>query len=277
MKALKINVRYSERSDSAFNHYLLNVAKFPLMSPEEEVIVAREARLGDQRATRKLIEANLRFVVSVAKQYLNQGLPVSDLVNEGNIGLVLAAKKFDETKGFKFISYAVWWIRQSILMAIREDTRLIRLPINKLSILDKINEFSNVFEHEHFREPTDEEITEVFKIDKNLLPGLLSAYKRDYWSLDKPLTEDGEKTLLDVFPDDSVSDPSEEKFQTEQIVSVMKKTLKPVEFETICLYYGLDGNESRSLENIAESRGTTRERVRQIKDKALKRLKRVLA
>lgn len=254
--------------------YLHEIGKVPLITAEEEVQLARKIRNGDEQALERLINANLRFVVSVAKQYQNQGLSLPDLINEGNLGLIKAAQRFDETRGFKFISYAVWWIRQSILQALAEQARIVRLPLNKIGSINKINNTFARLEQEFQREPTFNEIAEALDIAPKDVKEALKISSR-HVSMDAPLKADEENTLYDVLlhsesesPDSHLLDDSLRR-EIERSLS----TLSPREADIVRLYYGLNGEPPYSLEEIGKLFNLTRERVRQIKEKAIKRLK----
>lgn len=277
MRQLKIVNKITTRESLALDKYLNDIGKIPMITGEEEAELARRIREGDQEALDKLTRANLRFVVSVSKQYQNQGLSLSDLINEGNVGLMKAAKRFDETKGFKFISYAVWWIRQSILQAIVEHSRIVRMPLNKMGSFNKINEAYLSFVQEFEREPTDEELAEILEIPTKEVTNMLRGSQR-HVSFDAPLSanEEGDASLLDVFmPEDAGGEPDMElmaqslKDEVAQGLSI----LSPREVEVISSYYGLNGYKPLTLEEIGELYGLTRERVRQIKERAIRRLR----
>lgn len=278
MRYLKITSRITNRDGICLDKYLSEISKNPLLSPEEEVEVAKRARSGEKRAIDLLVVSNLKFVVSVAKQYQNQGLSISDLINEGNIGLMIAAERFDETKGFKFISYAVWWIRQSIVKAIQEQTRIVRMPVNQFLLMDKVTNFSIKFEMENFREVSDGEIVEIFHIKKEHLSNMITAYKKNYASLDIPLSEDG-NTLLDSIPDTSFELPDEvlERIEDKKLlVTKIQTLLTPKQADVLGKFFGLDGYLKKSLEDIGLDHNLSQERVRQIKDKAIRKLRRAL-
>lgn len=256
--------------------YLTDIGKIPMLGPEDEARLAARIREGDQDALDQLTRGNLRFVVSVAKQYQNQGLSLSDLINEGNVGLMKAAKRFDETKGFKFISYAVWWIRQSILHAIVEYSRIVRLPLNKVSSYNKVNEAYVSFVQEFEREPTNEELADLLSISPKEVTTMLKGNNR-HVSVDAPLSgEDGDSTMLDLIsssdgdlsPDGDLMEESL-KEEVQQGLSI----LSPREMEVLSAYYGLNGHKALTLEEIGEMYDLTRERVRQIKERAIRRLR----
>jgi RNA polymerase primary sigma factor len=255
--------------------YLNDISKIDLLTPEEEASLARRIREGDEEALEKMTKANLRFVVSVAKQYQNQGLSLSDLINEGNVGLMKAAKRFDETKGFKFISYAVWWIRQSILSAIVEYSRMVRLPLSKVGAYNKVNEAFTSFVQEFEREPTHEELAELLDISPKEVANMLRGGNK-HLSMDAPMSsEEGSSTMLDVFTLGDEDSPDiklmEESLKREVFNGL--SILSPREIEVLSAYYGLNGHSSSNLEEIGELYGLTRERVRQIKERALRRLR----
>lgn len=276
MRQLKITNKITARESLALDKYLNDIGKIPMLNADEEAELARRIRAGDQEALDKLTRSNLRFVVSVAKQYQNQGLSLSDLINEGNVGLMKAAKRFDETKGFKFISYAVWWIRQSILQAIVEYSRIVRLPLNKVGSYNKVNEAFLSFVQEFEREPTHEELAELLDMTPKEISNMLKGNGR-HLSVDAPLSgEDGDSTMLDVIssadegmaPDGDLMEQSL-KDEVQQGLSI----LSPREVEVLSAYYGLNGYKSLTLEEIGELYGLTRERVRQIKERAIRRLR----
>lgn len=254
--------------------YLKEIGETPLLTHKEEISLAKRIHNDDPDALEKLTKANLRFVVSVAKQYQNQGLSLADLINEGNIGLIKAAKRFDEKRGFKFISYAVWWIRQSILQALAEQARIVRLPLNRVGTLHKIGKAASELEQEFGRAPTTDEIAEELAMDINEVSSTLQI-STTHLSLDQPFTEDDSNSLKDILPDDKSPSPDKDvihKSLKEEIEQVLN-TLSAREAEVISLYFGINRNKALTLEEIGEKFGLTRERVRQIKEKALKRLK----
>lgn len=275
MRQLKITNKITSRESLALDKYLNDISKIPMLSADDEAELARRIRQGDQEALDKLTRSNLRFVVSVAKQYQNQGLSLSDLINEGNVGLMKAAKRFDETRGFKFISYAVWWIRQSILQAIVEYSRIVRLPLNKVGSYNKVNEAYLSFVQEFEREPTHEELADLLNMKPKEVADMLKGNGR-HMSVDAPLSgEDGDSTMLDVIsteenmsPDLSLMEQSL-KEEVQQGLSI----LTPREVEVLSSYFGLNGYKSLTLEEIGELYGLTRERVRQIKERALRRMR----
>ena len=273
MRQLKITKSITNRESASLDKYLQEIGKEDLITVEEEVELAQRIRKGDQRALEKLTRANLRFVVSVAKQYQNQGLSLPDLINEGNLGLIKAAEKFDETRGFKFISYAVWWIRQSILQALAEQSRIVRLPLNQVGSLNKINKAFSRFEQEHDRRPSPEELAETLDLPAEKVADTLRVSGR-HISVDAPFVEGEDNSLLDVLVNDDspVADKTliNESLSTE--VERALATLTERERDIIRLFFGINCQEM-TLEEIGEKFGLTRERVRQIKEKAIRRLR----
>ncbi|MEO6729209.1 MAG: RNA polymerase sigma factor RpoD/SigA [Candidatus Dojkabacteria bacterium] len=273
MRQLKITQSITNRESQSLDKYLHEIGKVDLITAEEEVILAQKIREGDQAALERLTKTNLRFVVSVAKQYQNQGLTLGDLINEGNLGLIKAAKRFDETKGFKFISYAVWWIRQSILQAIAEQSRIVRLPLNQVGSLSKISKAFSRLEQEFEREPSPEELAETLETTVEKISDTLSNSGR-HVSMDAPFVQGEENTLLDVLENDNPDTDS--MLIDESLSEEIKRSLSTLterEREIIVLFFGLSTNHPLSLEEIGEKFNLTRERVRQIKDKALQRLR----
>jgi RNA polymerase primary sigma factor len=276
MRQLKIAHKITSRESFALDRYLMEISKIPLLTPEREVELARRIRQGDEDALHELTQANLRFVVSVAKQYQNQGLSLADLINEGNIGLIKAAHRFDETRGFKFISYAVWWIRQSILQAIVENSRIVRMPLSRVSAYNRVHDAYSSFVQTFEREPTEEELAELLNMSIKEVQTILAAGNR-HVSFDAPLptADDGEATLLDVFTPENDLNP-EMELMTESLREEIAQglaSLSPREVEVISAFYGLNGKKALSLEEIAESFNLSRERVRQIKERAIRRLR----
>jgi RNA polymerase primary sigma factor len=273
MRQLKITQSITNRESQSLDKYLHEIGKVDLITAEEEVILAQKIREGDQAALERLTKTNLRFVVSVAKQYQNQGLTLGDLINEGNLGLIKAAKRFDETKGFKFISYAVWWIRQSILQAIAEQSRIVRLPLNQVGSLSKISKAFSKLEQEYEREPSPEELADILETTVDKISDTLSNSGR-HVSMDAPFVQGEENTLLDVLEN---KEPNTDSILINESLSEEIKrslsTLTEREREIIVLFFGLGTNHQLSLEEIGEKFNLTRERVRQIKDKALQRLR----
>ncbi|RZK48931.1 MAG: RNA polymerase sigma factor RpoD/SigA [Pedobacter sp.] len=273
MRQLKITQSITNRESQSLDKYLHEIGKVDLITAEEEVILARKIREGDQAALERLTKTNLRFVVSVAKQYQNQGLTLGDLINEGNLGLIKAAKRFDETKGFKFISYAVWWIRQSILQAIAEQSRIVRLPLNQVGSLSKISKAFSKLEQEYEREPSPEELADILETTVDKISDTLSNSGR-HVSMDAPFVQGEENTLLDVLENHEPNTDS--NLINESLSEEIKRSLSTLterEREIIILFFGLSTNHPLSLEEIGEKFSLTRERVRQIKDKALQRLR----
>ncbi len=262
------------RSEQSLEKYLQEIAEVPLLSPQEEIELAKRIKKGDQEALEKLTKANLRFVVSVAKQYQNQGLSLGDLINEGNLGLIKAATRFDETRGFKFISYAVWWIRQSILQALAEQSRVVRLPLNRVGALNKIGKALSELEQEYEREPSEEEIAEQLEMTPYEVSDALQMAGK-HVSLDAPFSQDEESRLLDVLENEDLPSPDRPlldeslKIELERALSTLTKR----EAEVVKLYFGLGREHPLTLEEIGELFNLTRERVRQIKEKAIARLR----
>lgn len=273
MRQLKIAKSITNRDSASLDKYLQEIGREKLISPEEEVRLAQRIKKGDEQALDELTKANLRFVVSVAKQYQNQGLSLPDLINEGNLGLIKAARKFDETRGFKFISYAVWWIRQSILQALAEQSRMVRLPLNQVGSLHKVSKAASEFEQKNERRPSIEEIAGDVDMPEEKIAEAIKANTR-HVSVDAPFTSDDSNSLLDVLPnDDSPSADNElirESLQKE--ISRALTTLSKRERNVIEAYFGI-GQPEMTLEEIGDKYGLTRERVRQIKEKAIRRLR----
>lgn len=276
MKQLKITTKITSRDSFSIDKYLSEISKLPMLSEEEEVIIAKKIREGDTAAMEKLINSNLRFVVSVAKQYQNQGLSLNDLINEGNVGLIKAASKFDETKGFKFISYAVWWIRQSILQALIEQPRVVRLPMNKATIYNKIQRAIVEFEQNNQREPSNDELAELLEMKPDEL-AMLRATLTFHLSIDTPINEDDDTTSLDLMSDNSVSTP-DSLLIDESLHEELEHALEALterEAEIVRYYFGINEfNQSYSLDEIGIKMHLTRERVRQVKDKAIRKMRR---
>jgi RNA polymerase primary sigma factor len=273
MRQLKISESITNRETASLNQYLSDIAKIPMITPQEEVILTQKIREGDQAALERLTTANLRFVVSVAKQYQSSGLTLGDLINEGNLGLVKAAKRFDETKGFKFISYAVWWIRQSILSAIGEQSRMVRLPLNKVGDLSKIAKAASRLEQVYERQATPEELAEELETTVEKVTHSL-ANSGKHLSYDSPFSTEEDNTLLDVLQ--SAEPGTDKEMMNESLsieVSNSMRVLPQKEKEVLSLFFGLGDQHAHSLDEIGEMYQLTRERVRQIKDKALARLR----
>ncbi|MFA6950254.1 MAG: sigma-70 family RNA polymerase sigma factor [Lentimicrobiaceae bacterium] len=274
MRQLKITKQVTNRETASLDKYLQEIGKVELITADEEVALAQKIKQGDRMALEKLTKANLRFVVSVSKQYQNQGLSLPDLINEGNLGLIKAAQRFDETRGFKFISYAVWWIRQSILQALAEQSRIVRLPLNKIGSINKINKAYAKLEQEYEREPNYDEIAGLLEITENEVKESMRNSGR-HVSMDAPLVQDEDNNMYDVLRSDDSPTP-----ETELLYESLRKeieravsTLTCREADVIRLYFGLGGEHPLTLEEIGERFDLTRERVRQIKEKAIRRLK----
>jgi len=268
---VKISKQYTNRESQSLDKYLQEIGKVDLLTPQEEIDLARRIKKGDQKALEKLTKANLRFVVSVAKQYQNQGLSLGDLINEGNLGLIKAAKRFDETRGFKFISYAVWWIRQSILQALAEQSRIVRLPLNRVGALNKIGKAFSTLEQEFEREPSASELAEELDMSLFEVSDTLKISGRHL----SPFAQGEDNRLLDVIQDLRQPAPDFQLMEESLKVEVRRalNTLSDREAQVIRLYFGLDQEHSLTLEEIGEKFNLTRERVRQIKEKAIRRLR----
>ena len=274
MRQLKISKQITNRESQSLDKYLQEIGKVDLLTADEEVVLAKRIREGDQLALEKLTKANLRFVVSVAKQYQNQGLSLGDLINEGNLGLIKAAQRFDETRGFKFISYAVWWIRQSILQALAEQSRIVRLPLNRVGSLNKISKTFSELEQKFEREPSPEELAEVLEITANEVVDTMKISGR-HVSMDAPFVQGEENSLLDVLENDGDEKP-DDGLMTDSLRKEVQRALSTLtqrEADVITLYFGLNGEHAMTLEEIGEKFNLTRERVRQIKEKAILRLR----
>ncbi len=274
MRQLKISKQITNRESQSLDKYLQEIGKVDLLTPDEEVDLAKRIKAGDQIALEKLTKANLRFVVSVAKQYQNQGLSLGDLINEGNLGLIKAAQRFDETRGFKFISYAVWWIRQSILQALAEQSRIVRLPLNRVGSLNKISKTFSELEQKYEREPSPEELAEVLEVTTAEVVDTMKISGR-HVSMDAPFIQGEENSLLDVLENDSEETPDSGLMNDSLRREVQRalSTLTQREADVITLYFGLNGEHAMTLEEIGEKFNLTRERVRQIKEKAIRRLR----
>ena len=273
MRQLKITKSITNRESASLDKYLQEIGREPLVSVEEEVDLAQRIRQGDERALDKLVRANLRFVVSVSKQYQNQGLSLPDLINEGNLGLIKAAEKFDETRGFKFISYAVWWIRQSILQALAEQSRIVRLPLNQVGSLNKINKAFSAFEQKYERKPSAEELARELDMPEDKVADTLKVSGRST-SIDAPFAEGEDNSLLDVLPnaDSPVADRSLINESLSKEIDRALDTLTERESEIIKMFFGI-GCQEMTLEERGEKFNLTRERVRQIKEKAIRKLR----
>ena len=274
MRQLKITKQVTNRETASLDKYLQEIGKVDLITADEEVELAQLIKAGDQRALEKLTKANLRFVVSVAKQYQNQGLTLPDLINEGNLGLIKAAKRFDETRGFKFISYAVWWIRQSILQALAEQSRIVRLPLNKIGSINKINKMYAFLEQENERPPSAEEIAKKLDMTVNDVKESMKNSGR-HVSMDAPLIEGEDSNLYDVLNSGESPNPDRVLLHESLRIEIDRalETLTPREADVVKLYFGLGEHQPMTLEEIGETFDLTRERVRQIKEKAIRRLK----
>jgi len=274
MRQLKIAKQVTNRDTASLDKYLQEIGRVELVTADEEVELARRIKEGDHAALEKLVKANLRFVVSVSKQYQNQGLSLSDLINEGNLGLIKAALRFDETRGFKFISYAVWWIRQSIMQAIAEQGRIVRLPLNKIGSINKINRTFSSLEQVFEREPSITEIAEAMELSENDVKESLQNSGK-HVSMDAPLVDGEDGSLYDVVKSDESPEPDLKlmKDSLSKEIDRTLQTLAPREADVVRMFFGLNGNHAMTLEEIGEKFDLTRERVRQIKEKALRRLK----
>lgn len=275
MRQLKITQRITNRESNSLDKYLSEIAKVPLITAEEEVMLAKRIREGDEIALQKLVNANLRFVVSVAKQYQQNGMTLGDLINEGNLGLMKAASRFDETRGFKFISYAVWWIRQVILQALSEQSRIVRLPLNRVGSLNKINKAFSELEQKFQREPTNEELAEVMEISPDEV-SKIQSHKGRKVSMDAPIGADNDAgTLLDLMADESSVNPDAQLMYVslKEEIQMSLAQLTERESQIVSLYYGLSGGHSLSLLDISEKFDLTPERVRQIKERATRKLR----
>lgn len=274
MRQLKISKQITNRESQSLDKYLQEIGKVDLITAEQEVILAKRIKAGDQIALEKLTKANLRFVVSVAKQYQNQGLTLGDLINEGNLGLIKAAQRFDETRGFKFISYAVWWIRQSILQALAEQSRIVRLPLNRVGSLNKISRTFSELEQKYEREPSPDELAEVLKITTDEVIDTLKISGR-HVSMDAPFVQGEENSLLDVLENDDEITPDQGLISDSLRKEVQRalSTLTQREADVVAFYFGLNGEQALTLEEIGDKFNLTRERVRQIKEKAIRRLR----
>ena len=275
MRQLKITKSITNRESQSLEKYLQEIGKVELISPEEEVKLAGLIKQGNQAALDKLTKANLRFVVSVAKQYQNQGLSLPDLINEGNLGLIKAAQRFDETRGFKFISYAVWWIRQSILQALAEQSRIVRLPLNKVGLTNKIQKAYSQLEQEFEREPSPEELAELLELETEEVSATLGISAR-HVSMDSPMSEGEDNTLIDVLENHNAERADNNIAHKESLKQEIERSMKMLterQKEVICYFFGLGVDHPMSLEDIGDKFNLTRERVRQIKDKAITKLR----
>ncbi|BDQ04403.1 MAG: sigma-70 family RNA polymerase sigma factor [Ignavibacterium sp.] len=271
---MKLYKQITNREAASLDKYLSEIAKEPLLTAEDEIELAIKIRNGDTAALERLIKSNLRFVVSVAKQYQNQGLSLGDLINEGNVGLMKAARRFDETRGFKFISYAVWWIRQSILQALAEQSRIVRLPLNRVGTLNKIGKAYSHLEQEFEREPSPEELANALEMDVEEISDVMKMTGKPM-SMDAPFNQNEENSLHDVLVNDDLPSPDDE-LMTESLKEEIKRALNVLnerEKEVLKLYFGIDNDQPLTLEEIGEKFNLTRERVRQIKEKAIRKLR----
>lgn len=275
MRQLKITKSITNRESQSLEKYLQEIGKVELISPEEEVKLAKRIKQGDQFALDKLTKANLRFVVSVSKQYQNQGLSLPDLINEGNLGLIKAAQRFDETRGFKFISYAVWWIRQSILQALAEQARIVRLPLNKVGLTNKIQKAFSQLEQEFEREPSADEIADLLELEIDEVNATLGTSAR-HVSVDTPLSEGEDNTLIDVMENKNADRAETNIEHNESLTQEIERSMKSLterQKEVICYFFGIGIDHPMTLEDIGEKFNLTRERVRQIKDKAITKMR----
>lgn len=271
MRQLKIATQITNRDSQAVEKYLQEISKISMITPEEETTLAQKIHMNDKWALEKLVKANLRFVVSVAKQYQHQGLSLSDLINEGNLGLIKAAQRFDETKGFKFISYAVWWIRQSILQALAEQGRLVRLPQNKIGTYNKANKAYIAFEQANEREPSTEELAEILEMSETEITNIFTSNTR-HTSLDAPVHEAEDVAMGDLLEGAADTDETVMKDSLRNEIRRILKSLSVREAEILSAYFGLDGDDGPTIEEIGEKYDLTKERIRQIKERAIKRL-----
>ena len=275
MRQLKITKSITNRESQSLEKYLQEIGKVELVSPEDEVKLARLIKQGDQKALDRLTKGNLRFVVSVAKQYQNQGLSLPDLINEGNLGLIKAAQRFDETRGFKFISYAVWWIRQSILQSLAEQARIVRLPLNKVGLTNRIQKTYSQLEQQFEREPSTEEVAEALEMDIEEVAASMGISAR-HVSMDSQMSDGEENTLLDVLENPNAEKTDDKLMYNESLKTEIERSLTTLterQKEVICFFFGIGVDHPMSLEDIGERFSLTRERVRQIKDKAITKLK----
>jgi RNA polymerase primary sigma factor len=273
MRQLKITKQVTNRDTPSLDKYLQEIGRVELISPEDEVVLARKIKAGDNEALKKLVNANLRFVVSVAKQYQNQGITLPDLINEGNLGLMKAAQRFDETRGFKFISYAVWWIRQAILQALAEQSRIVRLPVNKIGSINRINRAFARLEQTYEREPSSQEIADMLEMVSEDVKEALKTNGRTV-SMDAPISSEEDNTMYDVIPSSDAPSPDKNLINESLAYEIERAlcTLSLREAKVLKLYFGLGMKHPFTLEEIGEELSLTRERVRQIKEKAIKRI-----
>jgi RNA polymerase primary sigma factor len=271
MRQLKIATQITNRDSQSVEKYLQEISKIGMINVAEETDLAQRIKMGDQQALDKMVQSNLRFVVSVAKQYQHQGLSLSDLINEGNLGLIKAAQRFDETKGFKFISYAVWWIRQSILQALAEQGRLVRLPQNKIGTYNKANKAFMAFEQAHERQPSTEELSEILEISQTEVTNIFQSNTR-HTSLDAPVNQTEDVAMGDLLQGSDETDEGIMKDSLRDEIRRILKTLSPREAEIVNAYFGLEREDGVSIEEISKKYDLTKERIRQIKERAIKRL-----
>ena len=273
MRQLKITKQVTNRDTPSLDKYLQEIGKVELISPEDEVLLARKIKTGDRDALARLVKANLRFVVSVAKQYQNQGMSLPDLINEGNLGLMKAAQRFDETRGFKFISYAVWWIRQAILQSLAEQARIVRLPVNKIGSINRINRAFARLEQEFEREPSSQEIADLLEMAPDEVKDALKTNGRTV-SMDAPISSEEDNTMYDVIQNPDAPSPDRNLINESLAYEIERalSTLSTRESKVLKLYFGINMKHPFTLEEIGEELGLTRERVRQIKEKAIKRI-----
>lgn len=274
MRQLKISKSITNREQGALDKYLMDIAKEPMVTPEEEVKLAQRIKQGDQAALDRLVTANLRFVVSVAKQYQNQGLSLADLINEGNVGLIKAARRFDETKGFKFISYAVWWIRQSILQAVAEQSRMVRLPLNQVGFLSRVKKTASYLEQQYQRKPTIKEIADELDMPEEKVEAILKIGSKEV-SMDAPVSSDDEMSFIDTLIPEDNNDADKIVISESELIEIRRSLsiLNEKERQILIYYFGLESTHGYTLEEIGYMMDMTRERVRQVKDKALKKLR----
>ena len=275
MRQLKISQQITQRENDSLERYLSDIAKLPMINADREVELAKKIRMGDADALEEMTRANLRFVVSVAKQYQNQGLSLADLINEGNIGLIKAAQRFDESRGFKFISYAVWWIRQSILQALVENARLVRLPLNKIGSYSKINKMMMKFEQRSEREPSQDELAELLNVTDKDIDEMMKGMSKTI-SMDAPVGEGEDATMIDFFAGEDLKGSAEDVLMSESLkkdISGLLQTMNQRDAAIVSCFFGINGEEALNLDEIGSRFSLTRERVRQIKEKAIRRLR----
>ncbi len=275
MRQLKISQQITQRENDSLERYLSDIAKLPMINADREVELAKKIRMGDADALEEMTRANLRFVVSVAKQYQNQGLSLADLINEGNIGLIKAAQRFDESRGFKFISYAVWWIRQSILQALVENARLVRLPLNKIGSYSKINKMMMKFEQRYEREPSKDELAELLNVTDKDIDEMMKGMSKTI-SMDAPVGEGEDATMIDFFAGEDLKGSAEDVLMSESLkkdISGLLQTMNQRDAAIVSCFFGINGEEALNLDEIGSRFSLTRERVRQIKEKAIRRLR----